>query len=370
MNTSSNSRKKQIKPKVTIDHDIHGKDPKPKFGFMKRFLSKLNSKILVYLITFGAFVYLVYFLIPFFNGTSNIKLIDVKILNEQEAKITEIESQINNNNQLLLALQGKDDAIIDLERKIIELNNILNTISEKNIEITEQNNQLISMMNETKIPGSNQSPNLINNEEISLTDTKPVDDETFMPVDDSLISLDKNIVMDPVQDVPTSIEVSISENNKNIVELVIRRIEENIDLKIEFQDEIDILQNLGLDDLAVNKLIKLSYETVPSQEDLINELDRILESQVSLFEGDNGFKSRVFNYISGEISITRKSYIQNPNKIDEIKANIYNDDLLDVLISIDKIDLESDKSTLIDMIKVRKIYKDNMRELRDKFEIN
>ncbi len=150
MNTSSNSRKKQIKPKLTIDHDNHGTEPKPKFGFMKRFLSRLNSRILIYLIILGAFVYLVYFLTPFFNGTSNIKLIDGKILNEQESKITEIESQINNNNQLLLALQGKDDAIIDLERKIIELNNILNTISEKNIEITEQNNQLISMMNETK----------------------------------------------------------------------------------------------------------------------------------------------------------------------------------------------------------------------------
>ena len=35
--------------------------------------------------------------------TSNIKLIDGKILNEQEAKITEIESQINNKKQLLLA---------------------------------------------------------------------------------------------------------------------------------------------------------------------------------------------------------------------------------------------------------------------------
>lgn len=370
MNTSSNSRKNQIKPKVTIDDDDHGKDPKPKFGFMKRFLSRLNSKILMYLITFGALIYLVYFLIPFFNGTSNIKLIDGKILNEQEAKITEIESKINNNNQLLLALQGKDDAIIDLERKIIELNNILNTISEKNIEITEQNNQLISMINETKNPLNDQSTNLINNEEMSLTDSTSVDDETFIPMDDSLTSLNKNIAMNSVQDTPTSIDVSISENNKNIVELVIRRIEENINLKIEFQDEIDILQNLGLDDLTANKLIELSYKTVPSQDDLINEFDRILESQVSLYEGDKGIKSRVFNYISGEISITKKSYIQNPYKIDEIKANIYNDDLLDVLISIDQIDLESDKSTLIDMIKVRKIYKDNMQELRDKFELN
>ncbi len=87
---------------------------------------------------------------------------------------------------------------------------------------------------------------------MSLTDTTPVDDETLMPMDDSSISLDKNIAMDSVQDAPTSIEVSISENNKNIVELVIRRIEENINLKIEFQDEIDILQNLGLDDLIAN----------------------------------------------------------------------------------------------------------------------
>ena len=53
--------------------------------------------------------------------------------------------------------------------------------------------------------------------------------------DNSLTSLDKNIAMDSVQDTPTSIEVSINENNKNIVELVIRRIEENINLRLSFK---------------------------------------------------------------------------------------------------------------------------------------
>ena len=70
-----------------------------------------------------------------------------EVISEQNKKIDKIETQISNNNQLLLDLEKKDQALLRLESQMIELSEMLKVISEKNDIISNTNNQLVQYIN-------------------------------------------------------------------------------------------------------------------------------------------------------------------------------------------------------------------------------
>ena len=106
---NANTRKKQIKPKVTIDQN-EGSGSKSKAASKRFTLSKikLNRKLFI------GFGLLLIFAIPsylFFKSNpdlSNFTILKNEVISEQNKKIDKIETQISNNNQLLLDLEKKD----------------------------------------------------------------------------------------------------------------------------------------------------------------------------------------------------------------------------------------------------------------------
>ena len=91
-----------------------------------------------------------------------------EVISEQNKKIDKIETQISNNNQLLLDLERKDQALLRLESQMIELSEMLKVISEKNDIISNTNNQLMQYINSGKSEKLKSQDNALLTEEIYM----------------------------------------------------------------------------------------------------------------------------------------------------------------------------------------------------------
>tara|TARA_B000000441_G_scaffold105029_1_gene74662 strand:- start:99 stop:638 length:540 start_codon:yes stop_codon:yes gene_type:complete len=166
---NANTRKKQIKPKVTIDQQ-EGSGSKSKAA-SKRFALlkiKLNRKFFIglgFLLIFALPSYLFFKSNP---DLANFTILKNEVISEQNKKIDKIETQISNNNQLLLDLERKDQALLRLESQMIELSEMLKVISEKNDIISNTNNQLMQYINSENQKKLKSQDNALLTEEIYM----------------------------------------------------------------------------------------------------------------------------------------------------------------------------------------------------------
>tara|TARA_B110000444_G_scaffold261508_1_gene314423 strand:- start:4653 stop:5741 length:1089 start_codon:yes stop_codon:yes gene_type:complete len=359
-----NSRKKQIKPKVTIDQN---KDDRSVFKkFKQRFLDILSIFSKKKLFLFGVLlisILLLFLYIPNIQNLTSLRIMDNSFINDQKQKISEIESNIVNNNERLDLLQEKDQHLLNLEVKIFELNTKIKEISEENNLITQKNNELIEHIKiiadkpskeiKLKEESFGAGEELINNNE----DLSNIDE-----IDNNLRKIDK------IED--SIIDKEIDPKKVNLVSLIIKRIEESVIFKEDFDDEIELLVSLNINYENMDELRDLSTKRIATPEEIIRDLDEYLKENINLYKGDNKFKSKFFEILSKEVNVARLNYSENVSLIEELKSNIYNDDLTNAMSIIRKTEFSEDLIDLSKNIELRSLYLNEIKYLKHKFENN
>ena len=364
---NANTRKKQIKPKVTIDQN-EGSGSKSKAASKRFTLSKikLNRKLFI------GFGLLLIFAIPsylFFKSNSdlsNFTILKNEVISEQNKKIDKIETQISNNNQLLLDLEKKDQALLKLESQMMELREMLKVISEKNDIISNTNNQLMQYINsenhkklklqENALPTG--EPDIDNIQLLRKSiNTEEISDEAKENVSESQeIELENNLEGD--------------QNEKNIAVIVIDRIEKNVANKKDFRNEVDLLISIGNDVEALSNLMDLSDKTIFTPNELALELELLLEEDIILYRGESGIRSKIFGILENQISITKKNKTLEYVVIEEIKASIYNDNLDEVVDIIKSLNFDGDAEALLTNINNRTLYLNEIKHLKEMYDLS
>ena len=366
MNT--NTRKKQIKPKVTIDQD-EVSTSKSKVSSKRFILSRIKLNRNLYI---GIGLVLVVLLPSYFFFKSNLNLTNFTIfknnvISEQNKKIDKIETQLSNNNQLLLDLEKKDQTLIRLESQIVKLSEMLKMISEKNDIISDKNDQLMKYIdNETKKKITLQESALDYEEEINVNDIQLVDSA----INSETLAKEPKKKISGSQ-VPNLPDNSVDESNKkNIVSVVINRIEKNVANKEDFRNEVDLLATIGTDSEIINNLMKLSDKPISTPNEIVNQLELLLEEDIILYKGESGIKSKIFGILENQVSITKKNKSPGDVVIQEIKASIYNDNLDEVVETIKELNFKEDAKALLQNINNRTLYLNEMKYLKEKYDLS
>lgn len=362
---NSNTRKRQIKPKVTIDQH-EGSGSKPKASSKRFILSKikLNRKLLI------GFGFLLIFALPsylFFKSNpdlANFTILKNEVISEQNKKIDKIETQISNNNQLLLDLEKKDQALLRLESQIIELSEMLRVISEKNDIISNTNNQLMQYINSESQKKLNLQENALRTEELYMNDIQLLG-KSINPGAISDEAQEK--IFDPQESEPRN-NLEDNKNKKNIAVIIIDRIEKNVANKKDFRNEVDLLVSIGNGADAFSNLMELSDKSISTPNELVFELELLLEEDITLYRGDSGIRSKIFGILENQISIKKKNKNLESVVIEEIKASIYNDNLDEVVDIIKGLNFDGDAETLLTNINNRTLYLNEIKNLKEIYD--
>ena len=364
---NSNTRKRQIKPKVTIDQH-EGSGSKPKASSKRFILSKikLNRKLLI------GFGFLLIFALPsylFFKSNpdlANFTILKNEVISEQNKKIDKMETQISNNNQLLLDLEKKDQALLRLESQIIELSEMLRVISEKNDIISNTNNQLMQYINSENQKKLKLQENALPTEELYMDNI-----QLLGKYEDSGANSNETQekFFESQENEPRNILES-DKNKKNIAAIVIDRIEKNVASKKYFRNEVDLLISIGNDVEAFSNLMELSDKTISTPNELVFELELLLEEDIILYRGDSGIRSKIFGILENQISIKKKNKTLEYVVIEEIKASIYNDNLDEVVDIIKGLNFDSDADALLTNINNRTLYLNEIKHLKEMYDLS
>ena len=111
---------------------------------------------------------------------------------------------------------------------------------------------------------------------------------------------EKNINTEAVNESP--INKSIYDEKNKLVALIIDKIEENVRVKENFDDEVELLLTLDLDYENIDNLKNISNSPIPTPEEIISELDNYLKENINLYKGDNKLKSKFFDILSKPLS--------------------------------------------------------------------
>ena len=365
MNT--NTRKKQIKPKVTID-EKEGRGSNTK-ATTKRFTLpkiKINRKLYI---GFGFFLIIALPFYLFFKSSPNLAnftILKNEVISEQNKKIDKIETQISNNNQLLQDLEKKDQVLIRLESQIIELSEMLKLVSEKNNIISNTNNQLMQFINSE------------NQKKLEIQESALPTDELYK---DNIQLLEKSINSELIssgskeqifesQVKERGNNLASDKNKKDIATIIISRIEKNVANKKEFRNEVDLLVSIGNDGEAVSNLMGLSDKTISTPNELVFELELLLKEDIILYKGESGIRSKIFSVLENQISIKRKNKSQEDDVIEEIKASIYNDNLDEVVDVIKDLNFNGDTEALLTNISNRTLYLNEIKLLKEMYDLS
>ena len=364
---NANTRKKQIKPKVTIDQQ-EGSGSKSKAA-SKRFTLlkiKLNRKFFIGLGLLLIFALPSYLFFKSNPDLANFTILKNEVISEQNEKIDKIETQISNNNQLLLDLERKDQALLRLESQMIELSEMLKVISEKNDIISNTNNQLMQYINSENQKKLKSQDNALLTEEIYMDNiqllgksinSEVISDETQEKFFESKENEPRN-------------NIESDKNKKNIAAIVIDRIEKNVAGKKDFRNEVDLLISIDNDVEAFSNLMELSDKTIPTPNELVFELELLLEEDIILYRGDSGIRSKIFGILENQISIKKKNKTLEYAVIEEIKASIYNDNLDEVVDIIKGLNFDSDAEALLTNINNRTLYLNEIKHLKEIYDLS
>ena len=365
MNTQT--RKKQIKPKVIIDQK-EGRESKTKAASKTFILPKIRLNRKLY-IGFGFFLIVVlpsYLVFKFNPSIANFTILKNEVISEQNKKIDKIETQISNNNQLLLDLEKKDQALLRLETQMIELTEMLKVVSEKNDIISEKNNQLMQFINSENLENLKSQENLLPTEEL------PMDNIEFLEksINSEVISneLQKNIF--ETREPEPSNNFEGDKNKKNIATLVIKRIEKNVANKKNFRNEVDLLLSIDNNAELFSNLMELSDKIIPTPNELVYELELLLEEDIVLFNGESGIRSKVLGILENQISIKKKNKTLEDVVIEEIKASIYNDNLDEVADIIKGLTFGGDVEVILTNINNRTLYLNEIKHLKEMYDLS
>ena len=365
---SLNTRKKQIKPKVTIDQKEDnistGKKLKGVFSGIFGFFSKKRLFLLSILLifTFGILKYY-----PDIKNLSNLSILDESFIMDQEKKIFEIENKIVSNKEKLDLLEDKNEALLNLQAKILELNTEIQEISEKNNLITQQNNELIDYIELIR-----EKPK---DAEIIIEEPKEIqkvqlgyDEEIFYEQQQNKdFVYEKKINTEAVNESP--INTSIDNEKNNLVALIINKIEENVRVKENFDDEVELLLSLELDYENIDNLKNISNNLIPTPEEIISELDNYLKENINLYQGENKIKSKFFDILSKEVNVARVNY-RDASLIEELRYNIYKDDLTDAKVILSKLEIRDELIDISEKLELRTVYLNELSNLKLRFENN
>tara|TARA_B100000900_G_scaffold337138_1_gene299029 strand:- start:638 stop:1738 length:1101 start_codon:yes stop_codon:yes gene_type:complete len=366
MNT--NTRKKQIKPKVTINQD-EPSSSKSRVTSRRSVLARLrvSRKAVIWLVLIIIFVVAAYFILKSNPKLTNISLMNNDIISEQNEKIGIIENQISDNNQLLRELEKKDQALLRLESQVIELNSMIREISEKNDSITEANDQLLQYVQTENKKKTIFETSKIDFEEELYRDNMQVVAKTNSNENNSNKTIEATVVAQEPDPLNDSFNKS---NKKSIISIVLDRIEQNIANNKSFSNEVELLVIIGVEDPVTLNLNKLSDKIIPTPNDLINELELLLEEEIILYKGDGGISSKIYSLIKDQISIKRKSQAQQTDVLNEIRTNIYNDNLKVAEALVEDLNSSKDTEVLVMKINNRKLYLEQIKYLIEKYELN
>ena len=89
-----------------------------------------------------------------------------------------------------------------------------------------------------------------------------------------------------------------------------------------------------------------------------------------MHDGENGLRSKFFDLLKNQISIKRKKQNQEYVLIEEIKANIYNDNLKEAIVIIERLELDRDPQGILVNIKNRSLYLDEIKRLNEKYDLS
>ena len=89
-----------------------------------------------------------------------------------------------------------------------------------------------------------------------------------------------------------------------------------------------------------------------------------------MHDGENGLRSKFFDLLKNQISIKRKKQNQEYVLIEEIKANIYNDNLKEAILIIERLELDRDPQGILVNIKNRSLYLDEIKRLNEKYDLS
>ncbi|MGI9312920.1 MAG: hypothetical protein ACR2O9_05215, partial [Alphaproteobacteria bacterium] len=139
--------------------------------------------------------------------------------------------------------------------------------------------------------------------------------------------------------------------------------------KENFDDEVELLLTLDLDYENIDNLKNISNSPIPTPEEIISELDNYLKENINLYKGDNKLKSKFFDILSREVNIARVNY-SDTSLIEELKSNIYNDDLTNAKIILSKLEFRDELIDISEKLELRTVYLNELNNLKLRFENN
>ena len=366
MNT--NTRKKQIKPKVTIDQDKVG-IPKPKLAskIFSLFKIKINRKLFFWTVMTLIIALSTYLFLKSSPSLTSITIFSKDAISEQNKKINEIESLITENSKLIRDLEEKDQMLLSLEAQMMEMNSMLSSIARENEIISEANNELIDYLN-----SANENKIITPEDEIFIEDKIDRDNiQLIEKTPDPKIILDESEA-EISESTGTDTINSLADKNKkkNITSIVMDRIKKNVASKRYFQNELELLVSIGFEDEDMRILRELSDQVILTPNELKKEFELLLKEDVILHDGENGLRSKFFDLLKNQISIKRKKRNQEYVLIEEIKANIYNDNLKEAILIIERLELDRDPQGILVNIKNRSLYLDEIKRLNEKYDLS
>ena len=148
------------------------------------------------------------------------------------------------------------------------------------------------------------------------------------------------------------------------------RIKKNVASKRYFQNELELLVSIGFEDEDMRILRELSDQVILTPNELKKEFELLLKEDVILHDGENGLRSKFFDLLKNQISIKRKKQNQEYVLIEEIKANIYNDNLKEAIVIIEGLELDRDPQGILVNIKNRSLYLDEIKRLNEKYDLS
>ena len=148
------------------------------------------------------------------------------------------------------------------------------------------------------------------------------------------------------------------------------RIKKNVASKKYFQNELELLVSIGFEDEDIRILRELSDQVILTPNELKKEFELLLKEDVILHDEEYGLRSKFFDLLKNQISIKRKKQNQEYVLIEEIKANIYNDNLNEAIVLIERLELESDPQGILVNIKNRSLYLDEIKRLNEKYDLS
>ena len=137
-----------------------------------------------------------------------------------------------------------------------------------------------------------------------------------------------------------------------------------------FQIELELLVSIVFEDEDIRILRELSDQVILTPNELKKEFELLLKEDVILHDEENGLRSKFFDLLKNQISIKRKKQNQEYVLIEEIKANIYNDNLNEAIVIIERLELDRDPQGVLVNIKNRSLYLDEIKRLNEKYDLS